>query len=59
MIEKILLIVVPDYTYLCIILFDNTYIFICHKKERTIGCFEEEKKLNFLGLFLLLNINIY
>ena len=31
--EKILLILVPGYTYLYIILFENTYIFIiCHKK---------------------------
>ena len=32
--EKILLILVPGYTYLYIILFENTYIFIiCHKKN--------------------------
>ena len=31
--EKILLILIPGYTYLYIILFENTYIFIiCHKK---------------------------
>ena len=31
--EKILLILVPGYTYLYIILFENTYIvIICHKK---------------------------
>ena len=31
--EKILLILVPGYTYLYIILFENSYIFIiCHKK---------------------------
>ena len=31
--EKILLNLVPGYTYLYIILFENTYIFIiCHKK---------------------------
>ena len=31
--EKILLILVPGYTYLYIIQFENTYIFIiCHKK---------------------------
>ena len=32
--ENILLILVPGYTYLYIILFENTYIFIiCHKKR--------------------------
>ena len=32
--EKILLILVPGYTYLYIILFENTYIFIiCHQKK--------------------------
>ena len=31
--EKILQILVPGYTYLYIIIFENTYIFIiCHKK---------------------------
>ena len=33
MMENILLILVPGYTYLYFILFENTYIFIiCHKK---------------------------
>ena len=35
--EKILLILVPGYTHLYIILFENTYIFIiCHKKWKCI-----------------------
>ena len=44
--EKILLILVPGYTYLYIILFENTYIFIiCHKKWN----FSMFKKLELFG----------
>ena len=48
--EKILLILVPGYTYLCIILFENTYIFIiCHKKWN----YSMFKKLEFFGSVFL------
>ena len=36
--EKILLILVPGYTYLYIILFENTYIFIICHKNGIIAC---------------------
>ena len=46
--EKILLILVPGYTYLYIILFENTYIFIICQKTGIIACL---KKILFLELF--------
>ena len=46
--EKILLILVPGYTYLYIILFENTFIFIiCHKKMDL----KFVKKNSFFGTF--------
>ena len=48
--EKILLILVPSYTYLYIILFENTYIFIkCHKKWN----YSMLKKLELFGSVFL------
>ena len=48
--EKILLILVPGYTYLYIILFENTYIFIiCHKKWN----YNMLKKLELFGSVFL------
>ena len=46
--EKILLILVPGYTYLYIIIFENTYIFIiCHKKWN----YSMFKQLEFLVVY--------
>ena len=48
--EKILLILVPGYTYLYIIVFENTYIFIiCHKKWN----YSMLKKLELFGSVFL------
>ena len=71
MIEKILLILVPGYTYLYIILFENTYIFIiCPKnysmfeKKFFFGTFWEcvfvvNYCFKLVSLFINILINIY
>ena len=60
--ENILLILVPGYTYLYIILFENTYIFIiCHNNY---NMFEKNSSLElfesvFLWLIIVLNEYLY
>ena len=52
--EKILLILVPGYTYLYIIIFENTYIFIiCHKKNGIIACLKKIPSLELFGSVFL------
>ena len=71
--EKILLILVPGYTFLYIILFENTYIFIiCHQKynysmfennfffETICECvFVVNYRFKLVSLFINILINIY
>ena len=71
--EKILQILVPGYTYLYIVIFENTYIFIiCHKKWNY-SMFKKNPSLELFGsvflwliifvkkvsLFINILINIY
>ena len=61
--EKILLILVPGYTYLYIILFENTSIFIiCQKKTGIITCLKKNSSLELFGsvfLWLIIVLNEY
>ena len=60
--EKILLILVPGYTYSYIILFENTYIFIICKKYWNYNMFEKNSSLELFGsvfLWLIIVLNEY
>ena len=58
--EKILLILVLGYTYLYIILFENTYI--CIKCQKIIACLKNKSSLELFGnvfLWLIIVLNEY
>ena len=52
--EKILQILVPGYTYLYIIIFENTYIFIiCPQKNGIIACLKKFPSFELFGSVFL------